>query len=120
VGSLVVMGAQLKCPQGAAPSALIADAVETVLGDAPVATIMDFKPMKNIPPFGTCKILTAAASGVSTPCVPATVAPWTPGSPVVSIGVFPALTEDSKCVCAIGGTIEVSDPGQASCEISID
>jgi hypothetical protein len=120
MGSLVVLGAKTKCPQGSAEVPLVPDAMEVVMGDGPVATIMDFKPMKNIMPMGTCKILTAAASGVSTPCVPAVVAPWTPGAKVVKIGMFPALSEDSKAICSIGGTVEISDPGQSSVDITIE
>jgi hypothetical protein len=75
------------------------------------ANIMDYVPFVNIPVFGTCKILTAAASGVPTPCVPATVAPWAPGSPTVMVRGMPALNSTSKCVCTIGGMISIVSPG---------
>ncbi|MDR1268431.1 MAG: DUF4280 domain-containing protein, partial [Planctomycetaceae bacterium] len=60
------------------------------------ATILDNKPIVNLATFGVCSSLanpmvavaTAAALGVLTPmpCIPATVAPWAPGSPTVLIG----------------------------------
>lgn len=116
----VPTGSLLECTQGAAPTPLIVVPVDVVLGDAPLATIMDFAPMKNVVPFGTCKILTAAASGVSTPCVPATAAPWAPGAKVVKIGQFPALTDGCSLVCSIGGKISVKESMQKSVDISIE
>lgn len=113
---IVVMGAMLTCNQGAAPTALIVTPENKTIGVMrPIATVMDNIPIKNIVPFGTCKILTAAASGVPTPCVPATVAPWSPGSPTVLIGAvgFKALTSNSKLQCTIGGSISIIQPGQA-------
>jgi hypothetical protein len=86
------------------------------------ATIMDNKPMANIPPFGMCNSManpqvasaTAAALGVLTPmpCVPVIAAPWTPGSPMVLIGGKPALNNMSKCMCNWGGVISINMPGQ--------
>jgi hypothetical protein len=72
---------------------------------------MDYIPATNIPTFGTCSVLTAAASGVSTPCAPAIVAPWTPGSPTVTVRGQPALNNTSTCACTIGGAITITDPG---------
>ena len=110
MAQLTAMGAQLVCAQGTAPSALIV-AVPTVTGEVkPSANIMDYVPITNIPPFGTCNILTAAASGVPTPCVPAIVAPWTPGSPTVMVRNFPALNNSSTCTCTIGGAISITNP----------
>ena len=111
MAQLVAMSAQMTCIQGTAPSNLIV-AVPTVTGEnKPVANIMDHIPISNIPPFGTCNILTAAALGVPTPCVPATAAPWTPGSPTVMVRNMPALNSTSKCACAIGGMISIVNPG---------
>ena len=90
----------------------------------PAATIMDNVPMKNIMPFGMCSSpanpavasATAAALGVLTPqpCVPATVAPWTPGSPTVLIGSIPALNDYSVLMCNWGGVITITNPGQTT------
>lgn len=106
-----VMTAQLMCTMGTAPSTLIATNAPTVLIEGkPAGTILDHAPMVNIPPFGTCNILTAAASGVPTPCVPATM-PWTPGSTTVLLCGKPALRQGDMCQCAIGGTISIVNPG---------
>lgn len=115
--------ATLKCPFGAAPSTLVVLPENRVLtSNQPAANIMDNKPMVNIMPFGMCNSManpavasaTAAASGVLTPmpCTPMTTAPWAPGAPQTLIANMPALTQDSKLMCAFGGVIEVVSPGQ--------
>jgi 1-acyl-sn-glycerol-3-phosphate acyltransferase len=110
---LVVNGALLQCTTGTAPSTLIVLPKNRVNGSkVPAANIMDYVPMMNIMPFGTCNVLTAAALGVPTPCVPAVVAPWAPGSPTVMVGKLPALTNTSKAVCTIGGAISINMAGQ--------
>jgi hypothetical protein len=86
------------------------------------ATIMDHVSMKNIMPFGMCTTLsnpqvaaaTAAAQGVLTPqpCIPVTPAPWTPGSPTVTISGKLALNSSSTLMCNWGGVISVTNPGQ--------
>ncbi len=93
-------------------------------GGQPVATIMDFAPMVNVPTFGMCMspanpeviAATSAALGVPTPapCIPATVAPWTPGQPTVLINDQPALTADCQLMCLWAGVITVVSPGQAT------
>ncbi len=111
MAQLVTMGAQLQCTQGSAPSVL-AVVAPIVTGEVkPAANIMDSVPATNILPFGTCTVLTAAASGVSTPCVPATAGPWTPGSPTVTLRGAPALNNSSTCTCTIGGVISIANPG---------
>lgn len=110
MAQLVTAGAQLLCTCGSAPSVL-AVIPPTVTGEVmPAANIMDFVPMTNIMPFGTCTILTSAASGVPTPCVPAVVAPWAPGSPTVTVRKMLALNSTSKCACTIGGMISITNP----------
>ena len=112
---LVCNGAMLTCPMGTAPSTLMVLPKNTVnASNLPAANIMDNIPFVNILPFGTCNILTAAALGVPTPCVPATVAPWTPGASTVMIKNMPALTNASTLICSIGGTIMVSFAGQTT------
>lgn len=123
---LVVNGAALSCvPFGAAPSTLMVLPARMVnAGGMPAATIMDYVPMANVMPFGMCSSLanpmvaaaTAAASGVLTPmpCIPATAAPWVPGSPTVLVGNLPALNNSSKLMCNWGGVIQINVPGQVT------
>ncbi|MFO0624126.1 MAG: DUF4280 domain-containing protein [Polyangiales bacterium] len=122
---LVVNGATCSCSFGAAPSSLLVLPAKMVNGSKlPIATIMDFVPGTNILPFGMCNTpsnptvaaATAAALGVLTPmpCVPATVAPWVPGKPMVMVGKMPALDQSSKCMCMWGGVIQVTNAGQAT------
>lgn len=119
----VVTGAMMRCTFGAAPASLVATSAPTVtVGGVPAATIMDHEPMANIPTFGMCQSLanpqvaaaTTAALGVLTPqpCIPATVAPWAPGSPTVTISGSPALTSSCLCMCNWGGEISIEMPGQ--------
>jgi len=80
----------LQCSFGAAPAPFVVLPINRVSAcNFPSATIMDNIPIVNITPFGMCQspsnptviAATAAALGVFTPmpCVPVTVAPWTPG-----------------------------------------
>ncbi|SRR5579871_515066 len=130
MGQECVMGAMMMCPMGQGPPAsLIATSAPTVtVAGQPAATIMDFAPMSNIPTFGMCISManpqvaaaTAAALGVLTPqpCIPMTSAPWTPGSPTVTIGGNPALTNDSMCTCDWGGEISITFAGQATVTVA--
>jgi hypothetical protein len=120
----VCMGAMMMCSFGAAPSSLVVLPANQTFTGTPAATIMDNKPIVNIPPFGMCSSIanpvvasaTSAALGVLTPmpCVPATVAPWTPGAPTVLIGNMPALDSNSKLMCNWGGVIQITNPGQTT------
>jgi hypothetical protein len=93
----------------------------------PAANIMDNKPLVNILPFAMCTSLanptvasaTAAALGVLTPmpCIPATTAPWVPGSPTVLIGSMPALNQPSKLMCLWAGVIQITYTGQTSVQV---
>lgn len=124
MGQQVCMGAMLKCTFGVAPGTLMVLPANLVLTAVPDANIMDNKPMMNVLPFGMCQSManpmvaaaTAAALGVLTPmpCIPATVAPWVPGSPTVLIGNMPALNNSSKLMCMWGGVIGINAPGQAT------
>jgi hypothetical protein len=129
MGQQVVMGAMLMCTFGAAPASLVATSAPTVTaGGNPAATIMDFAPMENIATFGMCMSIanpqvaaaTAAALGVLTPqpCIPATAAPWTPGSPTVTLCGFPALVSDDMCMCMWAGEISISFPGQVTVSVA--
>lgn len=124
MGEIVVNGASLTCPMGKpGTSSLIVLPLPMVQsGDQPVATIMDNKPMANIPSFGMCTTqtnpavaaATSAALGTPTPapCVPVIPAPWAPGSPTVTVANKPALTSNSSCMCQWGGKISITKPGQ--------
>lgn len=125
----VTTGATMLCSFGTAPSTLnIPPASGVSAGKMAAATIMDFAPMLNIPPFAMCTSLsnptvasaTSAALGALTPmpCVPAILGPWKPGSTSVMIGNKPALTNTSTCNCAYGGVIQFANPGQASVNTS--
>jgi hypothetical protein len=125
----VVNAAQLMCSFGTAPSMLTVLPSNATFADTqPSATIMDFAPLTNIQPFGACMSIanpqvaaaTAAAMGVLTPqpCIPATVAPWAPGSPTVMIGGIPALDNSSTCSCMWAGVITVMAPGQMTKQIA--
>lgn len=125
----VCMGATLMCSFGMAPSALsVLPTNKTFAGGPVAATIMDNVPMLNIMPFAMCTSLanptvaaaTAAALGVLTPmpCIPATAAPWAPGSPTVMIGGMPALNNSSKLMCNWAGVIQVSVPGQMTVQVA--
>jgi hypothetical protein len=124
MGLQVCMGAGLMCSFGVAPSTLVVLPANRVLTGTPAATIMDYAPIVNVPPFGMCQspsnpmvaAATAAAMGVLTPmpCVPVTPAPWIVGSPTVLIGNMPALNNSSKLMCTWGGVIQITSPGQTN------
>ena len=117
----------MQCSFGASPSTLVVLPTNRFLTGMPGATIMDNKPIVNIPPFGMCSSLanptvasaTAAASGVLTPmpCVPVTPAPWAPGAPTFMIAGIPALDSNCKLMCNWGGVIQITNPGQTSMDI---
>jgi len=125
---LVTAGAMMTCSFGVAPSALVVTPENKALAGAPAATIMDNVPMKNIPPFGMCTTpsnpqvaaATSAALGVLTPqpCVPVIPAPWAPGSATALIANKPALHDGCKCMCAWGGVIQFTAPGQATTDVA--
>jgi hypothetical protein len=61
----------------------------------------------------TVSAATSAAMGVLTPmpCIPVITAPWSPGSSQVKVMNMPALTDNSKCMCAYAGQISITSPG---------
>ena len=120
-------GAQLMCSMGLAPSVFNATPKPLLAGGKPVGNIQDFVPILNIAPFGLCRspanpvvaAATAAAQGTLTPmpCVPATVAAWTPGSALVQWAGAPALNNSSTLNCMWAGVITITDPGQAAVQV---
>lgn len=124
----VVNGAMMQCSMGSTPASLLVLPKDMVLNNnQPQATIMDHKPMVNIPTFGPCKSLafpatasaTSAAAGVLTPmpCIPLTTSPWVPGAPTVLQGSMPVLNNSSKCICNWGGVISITSPGQTTVSV---
>ena len=123
MGKFVTNGALLQCSFGMAPSPLTVVGMRPTNQNMPMANIMDFAPMVNIKPFGMCQSManptvasaTAAAMGVLTPmpCIPVITAPWAPAAQV-KVFNMPALLDNGKCMCAYGGQISITFPGQAS------
>lgn len=119
----VCNGATLRCSFGLAPGQLTVLPINRVMTSGqPAATIMDYKPMVNIAPFGACMSIanptvaaaTAAAWGVLTPqpCIPMTMAPWVPGATTVLLGNQPSLDNTCTLNCLWSGIIQVAVPGQ--------
>lgn len=127
MGTQVCMGAMLQCSFGIAPSSLLVLPQNRVLTQTPAANIMDNKPFVNVLPFSMCQSManpavaaaTAAAFGALTPmpCTPMLPAPWLVGAPTVLIGNMPALDNNSKLICAFGGVIQVTNPGQVTVQL---
>ena len=123
MSKFVCSGASLVCSFGTIPASLIIPPQKRVnTMKQPVATIMDHKPLTNIPAFGLCTSpsnpvvasATAANMGVLTPqpCIPVTSSPWQPGKITVNFGSASALTNQSHCLCQWGGKVTVTTPGQ--------
>jgi hypothetical protein len=124
----VTNGTTLQCSMGIAPSSLVVlPANRTLASSQPAANIQDHVAMVNVMSFGMCTspanpavaLATAAALGVLTPmpCIPATIAPWTPGVPTVLVGGMPAVDSDCKLMCMWAGVIQVVSPGQVTVEL---
>jgi hypothetical protein len=122
----LVDGALLMCSFGVAPSPL-GVVVPTVTAGPPAANILDAVPMVNIMPFGMCitpsnpevAAATAAALGVLTPmpCIPVTEV-WTPGIPTVMLRGAPVIDDTCMCMCAWGGVITPTFPGQVVVDVA--
>lgn len=123
MAKVVTSNAMMMCTFGAAPSTLTVLPVSPAKsGGQPVATVMDKLPMVNIKPFGVCSSManptvasaTAAALGVLTPmpCIPNIPGPWVPGSQVLKVNGQSALLDNCKAICAYGGQISITMPGQ--------
>lgn len=119
----VVMGAQLQCSFGTAPSSLmVVIPLRPMVDNKLVATVSDCIPMANILPFGMCQSTTnpqvisatAAAMGVLTPmpCIPVPAGIWTPGGKAQATGMK-ILTDKCKLTCAWAGQIKINNPGHS-------
>jgi hypothetical protein len=124
----VCMGAKMQCSFGKTLSTLVVlPTNKTYTNQVPDANIMDHVSMVNIPPFGMCSSLanpsvaaaTSAAMGALTPmpCVPNTPAPWVAGAPTVVLGNAPTLDDRSKLMCAWGGVIRFTNPGEDTVDV---
>jgi hypothetical protein len=111
----VAFGAQLLCSAGSCPSVLLPTTAPTVVIEGKtLATIMDFSPIKNIPPFGTCSLQGGK------PCLPVLPTPWTDTllGDIHTVNA-PVLPVNSTLQCAIGGLIHVNDCNQASLSVGV-
>jgi hypothetical protein len=116
MGQSVCEGAVLRCNQGQSPATLHVTFQDVVmLHGKKVATVHDSQPSANIPPFGICQFLTAAALGAPTPCSPAPAGPWTGAPSCQQINGLQVLTTEHICSCGIGGMITVEEPAN-KCE----
>jgi hypothetical protein len=117
-----------QCSFGTTPGQLNVLPVHRVnVNHVPAATIMEYKPMVNVTPFGMCTTInnpqvaaaTSAAYGTLTPqpCIPNTTSPWVPGSPTVYIGNQPALNHSCQLNCMWGGVITVVNAGQQTVNV---
>lgn len=125
---LTCTGATLRCTMGAAPGTLLPRPKALSSSQRVAADIMDHVPIVQVTPFGMCRSIanpavaaaTAAASGVLTPmpCIPATPAPWVPGSATVALGGLPALGACATLSCLWAGTISIVDAGQSTVTVA--
>ena len=122
MGAVAACGAMAQCPMGAAPAPVIFLPGTALAPTGPLGMIADCIPFMNIIPFGVCMslanpstaALTAAALGVLTPgpCLPTPAGTWLPTEPS-ALGIRgPVITADSMLICAFGGCIKLSIPGQ--------
>ncbi|MBQ7524024.1 MAG: DUF4280 domain-containing protein [Alphaproteobacteria bacterium] len=126
---IAVCNAICRCSCGIAPSTLtVIPKAPVFVNGLPVASVSDVIPMVNIKSFGMCQTVanpmvaaataaaTAAAFGVFTlvpmPCIPVITSPWISSKPTVMLPTGAVIQGGDKCMCAWGGVIEISIPGQ--------
>ncbi len=121
---LVIGNAMCMCTFGTAPSPLEVLPMSLVFStQIPAGNIGDAIPFAEVQPFALCTSLanpavaaaTAAALGVLTPmpCTPVTSA-WIPGAMTTLLGKKPALDQESIAICAYGGVISITFPGEVT------
>lgn len=113
MSKLTVQGAILTCNQGKTPCVLNVVSPQVLGENHNAANILDKTPGVNIPGFSVC-----TATGLPAPCSPSFPAPWVPGAPNVLLRNAPALRDDSKLQCAIGGTVSITFPGQTTIDLN--
>lgn len=102
----LVRGATLKCTMGSTESKLNLPMCHGVyVSKKPVMNQLDSMPMKNVMPFGTCKVTKG-------PCSPAVCGPWMKPHEKTVITDAASITMDSFLVCTVGGMIEPKKSGQ--------
>jgi hypothetical protein len=98
--------ATLICDKGTAPAQLkVTSQTFSYANDKLVATEQDKATNINIASFGVCAITRST-------CIPAAIA-WQHTTQKDDINGFKILTEDSTCMCSIGGTISVQHKGHS-------
>ncbi|WP_222912611.1 DUF4280 domain-containing protein [Candidatus Nesciobacter abundans] len=118
----------MSCTMGLIPSMLGVLPINRVMTDSKIqSNIMDHMPLVNVMSFGMCKtptnpavaavIIASLGSVTQAPCIPMTMSPWMPGSPTVLVGGKPAVSKDCKLMCAYGGMISITSPGQFTAKI---
>ena len=120
VSASATVSCSMATPPAAVPLATTPKGTPVNVG-TPAASVEDYVPLANVPSFGMCGAIanpavaaaTAAKAGAFTPapCVPAVNTPWTPGATKVKIGGQPALHAGCQAMCAWGGVITISTPG---------
>lgn len=125
---LTCTGANMLCTMGTSPATFAATTRPVMAGGPAAGNVADHVPFLNIPPFGLCRCpgnpvvaaATAAASSptpVPQPCIPATAAPWSPGSAAVLLANQPTLSNSSTLSCLWGGSISLVDAGQVLVQV---
>ncbi len=118
MSEVVVFGGMCKCLFGKISSPIIVLPKSMVFTSSmmPVADIMQFMPIVNIPTFGMCQSpanpAVVMAAGMPVPCVPLIVSPWIPTKPNVLVKGIPILLKNSMTFCAYAGLITISNAGQ--------
>jgi Domain of unknown function (DUF4280) len=103
--------ALLQCDQGASPSQLAVTSQDFCKADNKlIATEQDKQANTNIKTFGVCKLQPSSAGYL--PCNPAPII-WTDTTEKDTINKHKILTEKSKCKCAIGGEISITNVGHS-------
>ena len=101
--------AQLSCSQGMTPNNLAVNSQNFSTAEGKlIATEQDKQAMVNIKPFGQCKLKSIA--GGYLPCIPVPII-WQKTTEKDTINKYKILTEESFCMCATGGKIEISHKG---------
>ncbi len=118
MANIITDTAQLACNQGTTTSSLVVVSQDFVtIEDKPIATEQDIQPNTNILPFGQCK-LKPTSSGYL-PCMPA-LQKWEKIAEKHTINDNAILTDESFCMCTVGGKISVKDKGHSEVHIIED
>ena len=106
---IITNTAILSCNQGTATSKLNVTSQDFVtIEDKAMATEEDKQANFNIQPFKQCKL--KPSSGGYLPCVPAPIQ-WEDTAEKDTINGQKILTENSYCMCSVGGKITIKDKG---------